>query len=73
MADFLALEGIKGFGISLDRSTFQHVGRKHYHAGAGGFVLKFGFEVRNLHVGMLPILAKHARAPPSVFQRCGQL
>lgn len=73
MADVLALGAIKGFGISLNCSTFQHVGRKHYHAGGTGFVQKFGFEVNILRVGMLPILANPAGAPPSVFQSCGQL
>lgn len=74
MADVLALGAIKGFGISLNCSTFQHVGRKHYRVGVGGgFVLKFGFELSNLRVGMLPILANPAGAPPSVFQSCGQL
>lgn len=73
MADLVALGGIKGFGISLNRSTFQHVERKHYRVRGGAFVLRFGFEVSNLRVRTLPILAIPAGAPPSVFQRCGQL
>lgn len=36
MTDVLALGGTKGFGVSLNCSTFQHVGGKHYHVGGVG-------------------------------------
>lgn len=67
MADFVALGGggTKGFGMSLNRSTFQHVERKHYRVRGGAFVPRF--EVSDLRVRTLPVLANPAGAPPSVF------